>query len=105
MRCQTLVFMALATLSLGLSIPKDRRENELDSILAALQQNNPDAAAASASAGNPRKRQQDELAAAIAALQQNNPEDATAAANGQGDMEKRSTDAELAVILDACKCN
>lgn len=107
MRSQTLVLMALATLSLGLSIPKDRRENELDSILAALQQNNPEdaAAAGSASAGNPRKRQQDELAAAIAALQQNNPQDAAAAAAaGQSEAEKRATNEDLEAILDACKC-
>lgn len=106
MRTQALVAMALATLSLGLSIPKDRRASELDSILAALQQNNPEdaaAAAGSASAGNPRKRQQDELAAAIAALQQNNPEDAAAAAGQAGGEEKRATNAELESIIDACK--
>ncbi|KAK8070259.1 hypothetical protein PG994_006875 [Apiospora phragmitis] len=99
----------LGDLSLGLSVPT-RRDSELDSILAALEQNNPeDAAAASpasaAAAGNPRKRQQEaNIAAILAALQGTDSADAAVAA-GQGSADKRADDAELASILDALKAN
>lgn len=88
MRAQTLVVMVLATLSLGLTLPtKSRRQSELDAILAALGQNNPEDAAAAlggSSANTPANGQQGDIGAIIAALEQNNPEDAAAAASGNG---------------------
>ncbi|KAK8115653.1 hypothetical protein PG984_012155 [Apiospora sp. TS-2023a] len=85
MRTQTLVVMAWATLSLGLTLPtQHRRQTELDAILAALGQNNPEDAAAASGGGsspeNPENRQQQgDIDAILAALEQNNPEDAAAA--------------------------
>ncbi|KAK8085805.1 hypothetical protein PG997_007076 [Apiospora hydei] len=108
MRSQTLVLMALATLSLGLTVPK--RDSELDAILAALEQNNPEDAAAARPASdenNPSKRQLDDadVASILAALQGTDSADAAAAA-GEGKVpDKRATDEELAAILDALEKN
>ena len=81
-------------------------QNDLDSILAALEANNPDDAAAArqGTAGKtaPTKRQpqQDDVASILAALAENNPEDAEAA---KGAIQKRQDD--VASILAALALN
>ncbi|KAK7943883.1 uncharacterized protein PG986_012996 [Apiospora aurea] len=110
MRSQTLVIMALATLSLGLSVPKRDSSSELDAILAALEQNNPGDAAAARPASdenNPSKRQLDDadVASILAALQGTDSADAAAAAGQVKAPDKRATNEELAAILDALEKN
>ncbi|KAK8044062.1 hypothetical protein PG993_004086 [Apiospora rasikravindrae] len=110
--------MALATLSLGFSLPLRQASSELDAVLDALEKNNPeDAAAARPGSGsdpatadntnNPSKRRQlddGDVDSILAALQGTDAEDAAAAGQGQVPG-KRATNAELEAILDALNKN
>lgn len=78
----TAILLTFATASLGLTIVKERRQDDLASILAALEQTSPDDAAAAKSAGSSKR--QDDLASILAALEQTSPDDAAAAKAASG---------------------
>jgi hypothetical protein len=82
--------------------PVPQLGDDLTSILAALEANNPDDAAAAKTA-QVEKRQADDLASILAALESNNPEDAAAAKQAPASLAKRQED--LKSILAALKAN
>lgn len=99
MRSASILLLTFATASLGLNIAKERRQDDLSSILAALEQTSPEDAAAAKTTGNTKR--QDDLASILAALEQSSPEDAAAAkSNGASSQADKRQD-DLASILAA----
>lgn len=99
MRSASIILLTFATASLGLNIAKERRQDDLSSILAALEQTSPEDAAAAKTTGNTKR--QDDLASILAALEQSSPEDAAAAKNSGASSQADKRQDDLASILAA----